>query len=161
MPTYQPYPIYQPPQNNTVSMPAEALDTIIRAIGRRPADPPHPRVVTRYIRRPTPIYNTRGRGGYRGGYGGRGRGTSLNRRGRRSGRDEETDHNPTAWTINTVTPAPIINAPTAPTADIDLAFLNDFSNTDLASNAGDDIVMVNDAATIEGNDAAVEADVAV
>jgi len=98
VPTHQ--PIYQP-HANTVSMPAGALESIIRAIGRASAPQPKPQVVTKYIHRPLPKYNNnhhshnnnnhRGRGGYNGrGKGkGRGGGHQSNRRGPRSDRTED------------------------------------------------------------------------
>ena len=80
------HPNNSQPSSDTVSMPAGALETIIRAIGRTPQPPPIPmtRMVTRYVRPPTNNHaNYQGRGGYNG----RGRGTGgppTNRRGRRA-----------------------------------------------------------------------------
>ena len=92
--SYPHYASYQPipapsTQSNTISMPSEALETIIRAI-RRPSEPVHPRVVTCVVRHPTPMYNYQGRGTYRGrgSYRGRGRRPSPNHRGRRSDRED-------------------------------------------------------------------------
>ena len=154
-PVYPQYPIYQAPVDNRVSMPASALDTIIRAINRQPNNPPPPRVptVVRQYRRPAPInYNRNNSGRGRGGFRGKGRGgRSDNRRGKR-GRNEEQGSS----TGNTVPdiPAPVI-APQDPIitpavnepapSEID-DFLNEFTNTDLASNSGD-VVMINGVAS--------------
>ena len=45
-PVYPQYPIYQAPVDNRVSMPASALDTIIRTINCQPNNPPPPRCHT-------------------------------------------------------------------------------------------------------------------
>ena len=111
-----------------------------------------PTVVHQY-RRPAPInYNWNNSGRGRGGFRGKGRGgRSDNRRGKR-GRNEEQGSS----TGNTVPdiPAPVI-APQDPIitpavnepapSEID-DFLNEFANTDLASNSGD-VVMINGVAS--------------
>ncbi|KAF9642093.1 hypothetical protein BDM02DRAFT_3264580, partial [Thelephora ganbajun] len=132
-------PIYQSPTSETVSMPSGALETIIRAIGRQTrAPPPRPQVVTRYVRiPPPPIPINHGRGGFRGR--GRGRRPEGNRRGRRSGRDDNggpSSNNPAPVTNN---PVPVDNTPipgpSNDIANVDLDFLSEFANSDLATNA--------------------------
>ena len=123
-----PYPTYQPPPTNvtnTVSMPSEALEAILRAI-RRPAEPPRPQPITRVIREPTNYQRGRGfhRGAYRGGYrgrGGRGRGSSIgpNRRGRRSVDVDRRDPTPIAEPVN----PPTTPIDMGPLSAEDLAFL--------------------------------------
>ena len=86
----------QPPIDN-VSMPANTLETIIRAIGQVECSPPAPvpRIppVNRYIPKQPPPPPVNNRGG-RGGRGGRGRGKApANRRGKCSGRTEDLRHN--------------------------------------------------------------------
>ena len=66
-PVYSNQYAYQPPPipANTVSLPAEALNVIIRAIrNRNPALPPRTSMVNHYIPRPPPSNNNRGRSTY-------------------------------------------------------------------------------------------------
>ena len=150
-PSYPQYPQYQPPPitSNAVSMPSQTLDTIINAIGRRPVDPlaPRPpRVITRYVDRRAPNNNNNNRG--RGGYRGRGGGIGPNRRSRRSDRDEEPGPVSRTWdprrpivsARSTPEVPAIISAESTISDQVDLAFLNEFANTDLTSNAGEDSV---------------------
>jgi len=85
-----------PPVNDNVSMPADTLEAIIRAIGNNSQDRPirfyrEPPVHVPAPRRPANNnhhnHNNNGNGGNRGrgGFGGRGRGAGPNRRGIRSG----------------------------------------------------------------------------
>ena len=138
-------PIYNQTPNSTVTMPATALETIIRAIGRTyPAAPPtRPVVITRYARRPPPTSNNRpyrrnysnygGRAAYESRGRGRGGGHLPNRRARRANRtlDPRTIHNDITVAAASV---PIIDLPVpGPSTDLDgLDFLNDFADVDLA-----------------------------
>ena len=172
------HPTYHQAPANTVSMPAGALETIIRAVGRAPAHQPKPQTVTTYIRRPLPNYdngNYRGRGGFSGrGKGkGRGGGYASNRRGRRSDRTEDPRINRqqiqssgiTVPIYDTVTAAPVHifdNATTNSVPIIDnatagpstssgigsLDFLDDF-NTESATVATEDVPMENEIANEE------------
>ena len=91
---------------------------------------------------------------------GRGGATQANRRGRRSERNDAptTDPRTRGPTVDTPVPihqAPIITEPVIITAEPviepdDLSFLNDFANTNLSSNLGDDIVMDGGVGTTEG-----------
>ena len=155
-------PITAPVTTNTVSMPAETMNTIIRAIGNRSAavPPPRPRVVTRYVRQPPPQINHRNRERFgRGGARGRGRGGwQGNQRGRRSAREEEEripDPRIRA-PINTITPEPTIdtNVNEATIEAVDLAFLNEFANADLNNIIEDDVAMNNDVPPTEENSVA-------
>jgi hypothetical protein len=138
-------PIYNQTPNSTVTMPATALETIIRAIGRTyPAAPPtRPVVITRYARRPPPTSNNHpynrnysnygGRAAYESRGRGRGGGHLPNRRARRANRtrDPRTIRNDITVAAASV---PIIDLPVpGPSTDLDgLDFLNDFADVDLA-----------------------------
>ena len=152
---YPRYPTYQPPAPDSVSMPAETLQAIIRAIGNasRPAPLPPPRTLTstKYVpRRPAPPPNSnRGRGSFGG------RGGYANRRGKRSDvatRDPRRHQEP----VNTLIP---INSPAASTSNIanslsgtpgappeaeDLSFLNEFANDQMESSHDVDVAMNGD-----------------
>ena len=141
---------------NAISMPARTLDTIIRAVSRQPTvnPTPRPRTITRYIPRPIPnVHDRRAMG-----FGGRGRGRPhQNRRGRRSERGTGTLDPRIKNRAGTPAPIPVPPPSIPSTSNVndvfpdiqieeDLSFLNEFANTDLTSNMGDDVTMVNDAA---------------
>ena len=154
--TYPRYPQFHQPTASNVSMPAETLETIIRAIGIATRAPPAPLPrappTPKYVpRRPAPPPNqTRGRGGM----GGRG-GGQANRREKRSNpatRDPRRNHGANAASIPTPQPiasssnvqieAPIITiaAEATPQAD-DIAFFSEFANAEIGSGNDADIIM--------------------
>jgi len=141
----RPAQTYQQVSANTVSMPSEALETIIRAIGRTSNQPVpvRPQIITRYERRPPPNIN-RGRGGYNGRGRGRGGGQPPNRRARR-GRRTEDPRIANRPIIVPAVPEPINNQITAGTSNdiTDLSFLDEFANTDITAINGEDIAMTN------------------
>ena len=146
----------QPPIDN-VSMPADTLETIIRAIGQVARSPPAPvpRIppVNRYVpkRPPPPPVNNRGG---RGGFGGRGRGKApANRRGKRGGRTEDPRRNRNVGDNQipipipgptTVIPGPINVNNEVSIEEDDLAFLNEFANE--IPTGSNDVLMNNEIA---------------
>ena len=164
---------------DNVSMPADTLEAIIRAIGGnaraqpnpafRPAPIPHP-APRRPVNTPNNHHhhnNNNGGNRGRGGGGGRGRG-APNRRGFRSGpptaptkdprrnprenNNQKTVPAPPAASGSVSTPAAITATPEPINDAIDaeaLAFLNEFANADIGSTIEGDIMMSADIA-IEG-----------
>ena len=161
---YPPYQRQHPLITNNVSMPADTLEAIIRAIGNvsRPTPPTAPRIVTKYVPHPrptpTPVVH-RGRGG---GGGGRGQG-SNNRRGRCSNnatRDprrnhvNNNNHASSSSTPNTSITGPIntdtiINSNITSIDTNEMAFFNEFANADMGPGGGNDVVMNSDNTTEE------------
>ena len=135
-------------------MPASTLNTI-HAINRQPSNPPPPRIptVVHQYRRPTLInYNWNNSGRGRGGFRGKGRGRrSENRRGK-CGRNKEQGSSTGNTVPNILAPViapqdPIITLAVNEPAPSEIDnFLNEFVNTDLASNSGD-VVMINGVAS--------------
>jgi hypothetical protein len=95
--------------NDNVSMPAGALEAIIRAIGNssrpKPAPPPKVQYYPKYIPRPPTPTNHRGKGNY-GGRGGKGKGTG-NRRQKRAKITKDRRRNNFGNSTATTTPIPI------------------------------------------------------
>ena len=137
--------LQQPIANDNVSMPANTLETIIRALNpvSRPAPVPAPRtpVVNRHVPQ-RPVYHPPTNRG-RGGSGGRGRG-NTNRRGRRgdqANRDPRRNHVIETQILNLAstshTPTTSIDIPINATELGDLSFLSEFdpsiTGTDISS----------------------------
>jgi len=160
--------------SNNVFMPAQTLDTITHAIGQHsPSIPTGPHVVTCYIQRPEPAptwhpYGNRNRS--RGGpthYGNRnrGRGGFTNWRARHMNKAPTVDPRrrdhfmimdslalimvPVPNTLEPIIKPAVVHQEPIVEAN-NLAFLNEFTNVDIASNIGDNIIMSGSVSATEG-----------
>jgi len=171
---HQFHPLTMAPIQN-VSMPADTLETIIRAIGQATRPPPSipnraPIPIRHSPRRPAPPPNNKGKGKN----GGKGDGKKPNnRRGKRGERSKDPRRNQKTTEINApvqesiaiTEPPAIVTAPPVTitvipnpislagldghSEDEDLSFLNEFANPE-APTTGEDIMMNADVA-IEGD----------